>query len=68
MLNVLISRDIDLKKYGNEPQDLTRYMTICTDNYSCSYGGFSNVWKYKLESFSQNGVKVRLSIGLLSKD
>ncbi|KAG1738758.1 kinase-like domain-containing protein [Suillus lakei] len=47
--------DVDLKKYRDEPQDLTGYITR-TQNYPLSYGGFSNIWKCKLDSFSRNGI------------
>ncbi|KAG1766886.1 kinase-like domain-containing protein [Suillus placidus] len=49
--------DVNLKKYRDEPENITRYITR-TQNYPHSYGGFGNVWKCKLGSFPRNGIKM----------
>ncbi|KAG1859315.1 kinase-like domain-containing protein [Suillus subalutaceus] len=49
--------DVDLQKYHPQPQDLTHYI-IRTENYPLSLGGFSDVWKCKLDSFPRNGIKM----------
>ncbi|KAG2739579.1 kinase-like protein [Suillus brevipes Sb2] len=46
--------DVNLKKYGNAPEDLTRYIT-CNQSYANSCGGFGNIWKCKLDSITHNG-------------
>ncbi|KAG1857453.1 kinase-like domain-containing protein [Suillus subluteus] len=56
-LIVFISRDVDLQKYHPQPQDLTHYI-MRTENYPLSLGGFSDVWKCKLDSFPRNGIKM----------
>lgn len=63
----LDSRDVDLKKYHDQPQDLTHCITR-THSFPNSYGGFSDVWRCKLDSFPRNGIKVCWLICLLSKD
>ncbi|KIK35088.1 hypothetical protein CY34DRAFT_600270 [Suillus luteus UH-Slu-Lm8-n1] len=49
--------DVDLKKYHDQPQDLTCCITR-THGFPNSYGGFSDVWRCKLDSFPRNGIKV----------
>lgn len=49
--------DVDLKKYHDEPQDLTRFITR-THSFPHSYGGYSDVWRCKLDSFPRNGIKM----------
>ncbi|KAG1897700.1 kinase-like domain-containing protein [Suillus fuscotomentosus] len=49
---------VDFKKYHDEPEDLTAYISR-TDDFPYSCGGFGNVWKCKLtNSFLRNGTKI----------
>ncbi|KAG1840315.1 kinase-like domain-containing protein [Suillus tomentosus] len=48
---------VDFKKYHDEPEDLTAYISR-TDDFPYSCGGFGNVWKCKLtKTFLRNGTK-----------
>lgn len=67
-LNVFMSREVDFKRYGEEPENLTAHISR-TQKYPHSNGGFGNIWKCILKnSFLRNGTKVRWLIGLLSKN
>ncbi|KAG1743658.1 kinase-like domain-containing protein [Suillus paluster] len=51
------TRDVDFKKYHDEPLDLTPYIKR-TQGYHHNSGGYSNVWKCKLDSFHRNGTEM----------
>ncbi|KAG1738751.1 kinase-like domain-containing protein [Suillus lakei] len=57
LMQPCLKMDVDLKKYHDEPRDLTRYITRIR-NHPHSCGGFSNVWKCKIASFSRNDTKM----------